>query len=75
MFILKQGDVVEALFAVEQGRAQALTDLMNSKYETETPSSNFLEMTRFSVCWKTRMTAVNFSHFDLKLNAGVTYLA
>ena len=35
--ILKQGDVVEALFAVEQGRAQALRDLMNSKYETKTP--------------------------------------
>ena len=35
--ILKQGDVVEALFAVEEGRAQALRDLMNSKYETETP--------------------------------------
>jgi len=29
--ILKQGDVVEALFAVEEGRAQALRDLMNSK--------------------------------------------
>ena len=35
--ILKQGDVVEALFAVEQGRAQALKDLMNLNYETETP--------------------------------------
>ena len=35
--ILKQGDVVEALFAAEQGRAQALRDLMNSKYETKTP--------------------------------------
>jgi len=35
--ILKQGDVVEALFAVEQGRAQALKDLMNLNYETEAP--------------------------------------
>ena len=35
--ILKQGDTVEALFVVEEGRAQALRDLMNSKYETETP--------------------------------------
>ena len=33
---LKQGDVVEALFAVEQGRAQALKDLLNLNYETET---------------------------------------
>ena len=35
--ILKQGDEVEALLAVEQGRAQALRDLMNSNYETKTP--------------------------------------
>ena len=35
--LLKQGDVFEALFAVEQGRAQALKDLLNSKYRTETP--------------------------------------
>ena len=35
--LLKQGDVFEALFAVEQGRAQALKDLLNSKYKTETP--------------------------------------
>jgi len=35
--ILNQGDVVEALFTVEQGRAQALRDLMNSKYETKAP--------------------------------------
>ncbi|KAL9965107.1 hypothetical protein ACROYT_G028860 [Oculina patagonica] len=34
--LLKQGDVVEALFAAEQGRAQALEDLMNSKYTIET---------------------------------------
>jgi len=35
--MLKQGDVFEALFAVEEGRAQALRDLMYSKYETKTP--------------------------------------
>ena len=35
--MLKQGDVFEALFAVEEGRAQALGDLMESKYETKTP--------------------------------------
>jgi len=35
--MLNQGNEVEALFAVEQGRAQALKDLLNSKYETETP--------------------------------------
>ena len=35
--ILQQGDVVEALFAVEQGRAQALRDLMNLKYQSKTP--------------------------------------
>ena len=35
--LLKQGDVVKALFAVEQGRAQALKDLMHLNYETETP--------------------------------------
>ncbi|KAL9963813.1 hypothetical protein ACROYT_G027358 [Oculina patagonica] len=34
--LLKQGKVVEALFAAEQGRAQALQDLMNSKYATQT---------------------------------------
>ncbi len=34
--LLKQGEVVEALFAAEQGRAQALHDLMISKYATET---------------------------------------
>ncbi|KAL9963808.1 hypothetical protein ACROYT_G027353, partial [Oculina patagonica] len=34
--LLKQGKVVEALFAAEQGRAQALQDLMNSKYSTQT---------------------------------------
>ncbi|KAL9965084.1 hypothetical protein ACROYT_G028829 [Oculina patagonica] len=34
--LLKQGDVVDSLFAAEQGRAQALQDLMNSKYATET---------------------------------------
>ena len=37
--ILKQGDVVEALFAVEQGRAQALKDLMILNYETGTPDT------------------------------------
>ena len=35
--ILKQGDVVEALLAVEQGRAQALKDLMDLNYQTKTP--------------------------------------
>ena len=34
--MLKQGKVVEALFAVEQGRAQALKGLLNLKFETET---------------------------------------
>ena len=32
--LLKQGEVVKALFAAEQGRAQALQDLMNSRYAT-----------------------------------------
>ena len=32
--LLKQGKVVEALFAAEQGRAQALQDLLISKYST-----------------------------------------
>ena len=35
--LLKQGDIFEALFAVEEGRAQALRDLMQSKYQTKTP--------------------------------------
>ena len=35
--ILKQGYVVEALFAAEEGRAQALRDLMYSNYQPETP--------------------------------------
>ena len=35
--LLKQGDIYEALFAVEEGRAQALRDLMHPKYETKTP--------------------------------------
>ena len=35
--MLKQGDIFEALFAVEEGRAQALRDLMQSNYETKTP--------------------------------------
>ena len=35
--MLKQGDIFEALFAAEEGRAQALRDLMYSKYETKTP--------------------------------------
>ena len=35
--MLKQGDTFEALFAVEEGRAQALRDLMQSNYETKTP--------------------------------------
>ena len=42
--ILKQGDVVEALFAVEEGRAQALRDLMNSKYQSKAPHTG-LKMT------------------------------
>ena len=35
--ILNQGEVVEALFAAEEGRAQALKDLMYSNYQPETP--------------------------------------
>ena len=35
--MLKQGYVVEALFAVDEGRAQALKDLLNSSHETEAP--------------------------------------
>ena len=35
--LLNQGDIFEALFAVEEGRAQALRALMQSKYETKTP--------------------------------------
>ena len=35
--MLNQGDIFEALLAVEEGRAQALRDLMESKYETKTP--------------------------------------
>ena len=35
--LLKQGDIYEALFAVEKGRAQALRDLIHSKYEAKTP--------------------------------------
>ena len=34
--LLIRGEVVEALFTAEQGRAQALQDLMNSKYAIET---------------------------------------
>ncbi|KAL9965096.1 hypothetical protein ACROYT_G028845 [Oculina patagonica] len=33
---LKQGNVLEALFAAEQGRAQALQDLMTLRYASET---------------------------------------
>ena len=33
--LLNQGEVVKALFAAEEGRAQALQDLMNSMYATE----------------------------------------
>ncbi|KAL9963935.1 hypothetical protein ACROYT_G027495 [Oculina patagonica] len=36
--LLKQGKVVEALFAADQGRAQALNDLMELNYEFETAS-------------------------------------
>ena len=32
--LLKQGEIVEALFAAEQGRAQALNDLMESQFFT-----------------------------------------
>ena len=35
--LLQQGDIFEALFAVEEGRAQALRDLMHLKYQTKTP--------------------------------------
>ena len=34
--LLKQGEVLEALFSAEQGRAQALKDLMELKYAPET---------------------------------------
>ena len=34
--LLKRGEEVEALFAADEGRAQALKDLLNSKYESET---------------------------------------
>jgi len=34
--LLKQGEALEALFAAEQGRAQALNDLMKLKYTLET---------------------------------------
>ena len=34
--LLKEGEVVKALFSVEQGRAQALEDLINSNYATKT---------------------------------------
>lgn len=34
--LLKQGEVLEALFSAEQGRAQALKDLMELKYASET---------------------------------------
>ena len=34
--LLKQGEVLEALFSAEQGRAQALKDLMELKYAAET---------------------------------------
>jgi len=37
--LLKEGKVIEALFSAEQGRAQALRDLMVLKYATETTSS------------------------------------
>ncbi|XP_078380662.1 uncharacterized protein LOC144663550 isoform X1 [Oculina patagonica] len=33
--LLKQGEVIKALFAAEQARAQALQDLMNLKYASE----------------------------------------
>ena len=46
--LLKQGEVVEALFAAEQGRAQALQDLMNSKYANETEHK--MEEAIFDTC-------------------------
>ena len=45
---LKQGEVVEALFAAEQGRAQALQDLMHSKYANET--GHKMKRTIFDTC-------------------------
>ena len=39
--LLKQGKRVEALYAAEQGRAQALEDLMLTKYQLETACCHF----------------------------------
>ena len=47
--MLKQGDTFEALFAVEEGRAQALRDLMQSNYETKTPYTG-AKMTCDTLC-------------------------
>ena len=41
--LLRQDKIVEALFAAEQGRAQALIDLMASKYDIPTGPSSFSE--------------------------------
>ena len=41
--LLRQDKIVKALFAAEQGRAQALIDLMASKYDIPTGPSSFSE--------------------------------